>query len=225
MSHYDTLGVARDATEAEIRRAFRKKASECHPDRHHHDPELKAANDARMSAINGAYTVLRDPERRAHYDVTGQDEVEEDPIEAKAGELLMTTFRAAIDEDGDMVMFVTARLRAAKAETESTLSGLRLQQRNVAKKRDKIKVKRGENMVQAMIDKKLEHLTADIEANALGVQALTRALELVDNYVWEDPDDKKTAMQALWTQQQRDLANVQLLTGIFAGGPGAGRRF
>ena len=63
-SYYEVLGVAPDATEEEIKRAYRKLALKYHPDRCESDTtEL-------MSRINGAYAVLGDPGQRASYDLT-----------------------------------------------------------------------------------------------------------------------------------------------------------
>jgi hypothetical protein len=61
--HYATLGVRSDATEKEIRDAYRALARRYHPDR-----EPSAA--ARMASINEAYRVLGEPARRAVYDAT-----------------------------------------------------------------------------------------------------------------------------------------------------------
>lgn len=65
--YYATLGVARDAGEADIKKAFRKLARKYHPDV---SQEPDAA--ARMSEVNEAYAVLSDAERRAAYDRVGQ---------------------------------------------------------------------------------------------------------------------------------------------------------
>jgi DnaJ-class molecular chaperone len=61
---YKTLGVARTATAAEIKKAYRKLARSSHPDLH---PDDKAA-EARFTAISAAYDLLKDPETRACYD-------------------------------------------------------------------------------------------------------------------------------------------------------------
>lgn len=70
MTHYAVLGVADDATLAEIRRAYVRLAREHHPDRHAHgSPAERAAAEQRMRAINAAWGELRDPERRRRYDL------------------------------------------------------------------------------------------------------------------------------------------------------------
>ena len=60
---YALLGVERDASEAEIKKAYRKLAMEFHPDRNH-----GAEAEERFKEITEAYEVLRDPEQRATYD-------------------------------------------------------------------------------------------------------------------------------------------------------------
>ena len=65
--YYDVLGVTRDASSDDIRKAYRKLARKFHP-----DVSKEADAAARMSEINEANTVLSDPERRAAYDAIGQ---------------------------------------------------------------------------------------------------------------------------------------------------------
>ncbi|HUG29146.1 MAG TPA: J domain-containing protein [Candidatus Limnocylindria bacterium] len=67
--YYRTLGVPRTATQAEIKKAFRKLARESHPDKHAGD---KAA-EKRFKAINEANAVLSDAAKRAKYDQFGAD--------------------------------------------------------------------------------------------------------------------------------------------------------
>jgi curved DNA-binding protein len=64
--YYATLGVPRDASQDDIRRAYRKLARENHPDLNK-DPEA----EERFREIGEAYEVLRDPEKRERYDRLG----------------------------------------------------------------------------------------------------------------------------------------------------------
>jgi DnaJ-class molecular chaperone len=61
---YKTLGVARTATEADIKKAYRKLAKELHPDRNRDNP--KAAE--RFSQVTNAYDLLSDKDKRARFD-------------------------------------------------------------------------------------------------------------------------------------------------------------
>ncbi len=67
--YYKTLGVGKNATEKEIKKAYRKLARQCHPDV---CPGDKAAEE-RFKEINEAYEVLSDPEKRQKYDQFGAD--------------------------------------------------------------------------------------------------------------------------------------------------------
>src|SRR5438874_9383372 len=64
---YVVLGVQRDASETDIKKAYRKLAMECHPDRNNGD---KAAEE-KFKLVTEAYEVLRDPDKRAAYDRYG----------------------------------------------------------------------------------------------------------------------------------------------------------
>ena len=64
--YYATLGVPRNASEEEVRKAFRRKALEFHPDRN----KDQDASD-KFKEVNEAYQVLTDPQRRSQYDRFG----------------------------------------------------------------------------------------------------------------------------------------------------------
>jgi curved DNA-binding protein len=61
--YYQILGVARDASADDIKKAYRKLARKYHP-----DVSKEADAEARMKEVNEAYTVLADPEKRAAYE-------------------------------------------------------------------------------------------------------------------------------------------------------------
>ena len=64
--HYRTLQVTRDAESEVIERAFKALSLKHHPDVVHETRRAEA--NRRMQAINAAYAVLRDPDRRRRYD-------------------------------------------------------------------------------------------------------------------------------------------------------------
>jgi molecular chaperone DnaJ len=65
--YYATLGVARDASADDLKRAYRKLAMECHPDRN----SGNAGAEARFKELNEAYDVLKDDQKRGAYDRYG----------------------------------------------------------------------------------------------------------------------------------------------------------
>ncbi len=68
--YYETIGVARDASEVDIKKAFRQLAMKYHPDR---NPDNKESEE-KFKEINEAYSCLIDPEKRANYDRFGTAE-------------------------------------------------------------------------------------------------------------------------------------------------------
>ena len=65
--YYGTLGVPRDASQADLKKAFRKLARKHHPDVNKGDNEA----ERRFKEVNEAYDVLSDPEKRKLYDQLG----------------------------------------------------------------------------------------------------------------------------------------------------------
>jgi curved DNA-binding protein len=66
--YYETMGVKRDATHDEIKRAYRKLARKYHP-----DVSKEADAEAKFKAVGEAYAVLKDSEKRAAYDQLGEN--------------------------------------------------------------------------------------------------------------------------------------------------------
>jgi len=71
--YYDTLGVSKQASADEIKKAYRKQALEWHPDRHKDDKE---AAEKKFKDINEAYQILSDPQKRKAYDQFGHNAFE-----------------------------------------------------------------------------------------------------------------------------------------------------
>lgn len=70
--YYEVLGIPRDATETEIKKAFRSTARQLHPDVNDHDP----AAEEKFKEAAEAYEVLSDPDRRSTYDTYGHEGLE-----------------------------------------------------------------------------------------------------------------------------------------------------
>ena len=78
--YYEVLGVQKNATPEDIKKAYRKMAKECHPDLHPNDKQA----EERFKELNEANEVLSDPDKRARYDQFGFDGPQ-NPFTAGAG--------------------------------------------------------------------------------------------------------------------------------------------
>ena len=67
--YYEVLGVAKNATEEEIKKAYRKKAIQYHPDKNPGDKEA----EEKFKEAAEAYDILSNPEKRQRYDQFGHE--------------------------------------------------------------------------------------------------------------------------------------------------------
>jgi len=67
--YYQVLGVSRDASDSDIKKAYRKLAIQYHPDKNPGDSEA----EEKFKEISAAFDILKDPEKRAKYDQFGHD--------------------------------------------------------------------------------------------------------------------------------------------------------
>lgn len=68
IDYYKILGVDKSIPQKDVKRAYLKRAKQFHPDLHPDDPKAKA----KFQALNEAYAVINDPEKRAKYDQYGE---------------------------------------------------------------------------------------------------------------------------------------------------------
>jgi curved DNA-binding protein CbpA len=174
--HYQTLGVPRDASQADIRAAFRRAATEHHPDREGGDAE-------RMAAANRAYETLGDPERRAEYDATGGDKAA-DRFETECRQQLVTLFDAALaGQDENLLGAARELLSTAVRQVDVQHDANTRRAARLRKRRDRIIRKGcGENLFTGLVDSQLLAIDAQLAQLEHGRKVFARVGELLDEY-------------------------------------------
>ncbi|MEG2974122.1 MAG: molecular chaperone DnaJ [Malacoplasma sp.] len=100
--YYEILGISRTADETEIKKSFRKKAMEFHPDRNK-SPEA----DAKFKEVNEAYEVLSDSQKKATYDKYGHDGLDNQGFHSQGFDPfdIFNQFFSGNDSSGDFGSF------------------------------------------------------------------------------------------------------------------------
>jgi curved DNA-binding protein CbpA len=174
--HYAVLGVARDATHEDIKAAYRRKSREHHPD--------KGGDAAAMQAVNRAWEVLGDPERRARYDATGDERASDrDPMQAAAVSALADLMSGAL-EAHNPVAHCHGELSQRQRECEQQIMMARQKMRRLEKRRGLVRVKTdgAANIYQGLVDAQLAAARAVIEGNEKVLQLSKLVGQLLADY-------------------------------------------
>jgi curved DNA-binding protein CbpA len=174
MSHYDTLGVTKDADSEAIKKAYRRKAKKLHPDREGGDTEG-------MAALNRAYAVLSDDTRKAKYDSTGNDDPQ-NMEDAEAKNLIMQIFSQALQSNQpNPLKYARDTIANSIANTIGQVHQIGGQVEILKSKRDKVRSK-GHNLYQMLIDQQIAGGESQIKQITAKRLALERAKALLEEY-------------------------------------------
>lgn len=177
MTFYEILGIDPSATPTAIRAAYRKKASELHPDKNH------GKTGEEMALVQQAYDCLSDPTRRKMYDSDGVD-LNPATIQSEALDLVTRHVNLALDEeDPEILASVYGSLVNLQIAADGALLSAKLKRKNLAKRVGRFKKKKeGDNLIHRLIEKKITGL--DVETATLKRQQalLQAAFELVADY-------------------------------------------
>lgn len=184
MSLYEDLGVPRDASDAEIKRAYRREAQKKHPDRPGGSAEA-------FFSVNHAYQVLSDRSRRARYDKTEDDAGLDVQHEAK--QRVIYLLFCAIDAINDLehinlIDSIRKRVRKDEASDVSTLAKLeeKVTRRQRVLRRIRRRVSDGRpNVLAAALEHDIEAIRRNI---AVGHEALAThkaVFAVLDEYAYD----------------------------------------
>lgn len=181
--YFDALGVKRDATDEELRAAFRRKAKATHPDR-------KGGDNMQMVLVNRAYETLKDPERRKAYEQTGQDRPAN--FVSAAREMLVAKFMLFMvsEDSGDMINFAMARIMEEKNKHRANLVEGKKAVSLLQKRIKKLKFKgRGTDFIRLAVEFEIQKVQHQVNIVQQTIDKLNCALEMAKDYEFESESD------------------------------------
>ena len=190
--HYETLGVSRDASKEEIKKAHRKKVKAEHPDAGG-DPE-------KFMLIQIAYEVLTDDERRERYD---KGEPDPPSIIQEAFTFVANMFKTLIDKSdesmicvdivGRMVGIVAMEKDNVKKQVRTWEKRIKLYEQMT--KRLTFKGNKRPNILTGLLNRELQGFRNAIKQAEKQIEMLTLATEIIKEYEFE-PESPMTSNRA-----------------------------
>lgn len=182
---YKLLGISKDASEKDIKKAYRKASSKNHPDR--------GGSTDQQALINHAKAVLSNPEARKRYDETGDDQMTGNyDTTSRADQILAQIFQSImqsddlppniVDEARRQANGKIGELQGANAEMAEALA-------KVAKQRGRVKTKRDHNLVEGLLDERENRLREATAGNEETIIVMATVVEMIDQYEDTRPED------------------------------------
>lgn len=186
---YDLLGIEPGATAEEIKRAYKRRAKELHPDKTGGDPDKENL----FKQVKNAYETLIDPVRRAQYDETGSGPAT--PIEIEATGILSSLFAGMIDQIATESITrlphsagktVQEMVDGAKKNIDENHKGI-LNCAKVIEKLEEIRPKvefdgKGKNLFTAVLDQKIELIKDQRKGKEHNIQVNEEILKMLKHY-------------------------------------------
>ena len=205
---YDVLGVDRDATPADVKKAYRRRAKDTHPDAGG-DPE-------QFEKVHKSYLVLMDPAKRGRFDATGT--MEDNPAASAPFQLMVSTIDKLLDQidapwEHDLVDLARKQLQQQKAQIEGGRQGIDQHRKKIVRTVGRFKSKKGNNALEAIIARRLQAIElADARAKD-DLAVVTAAIELLADYEF-----KHEARSPYAQQQSSSLLQMMQMNAAFNAG-------
>ena len=178
---YNVLGVAANATKSEIKKAFKSKAMQLHPDRGGDSDEFKI--------IEKAHRILSDDDKRKKYDTTG-DTGTVKTLEDKAVDVLSQMFNEVVSKGNfkvDIVNYVHTILTNNKNRLEQNLCKLDVKQATLNKQLGRV-ISTGEhNNFEAVLNNVIDSAKNQTDEIKENLTIVLKAEELLADYSDEKP--------------------------------------
>ena len=184
MKLYDILGVPTDASQNEIREAYRRLAMELHPDRPDGDAD-------KFLPVQTAYDVLGDKKKRARYDETG--DVEDQHFNDLVDDKMMQLFNGMLSEEQDVAGNAVDQMRGM---IEKSIDGTMHNQNKIEAKKARLKKRRsrikitqghGVNLYTQLADASISQCDQQIAHLEEMINVLNEVLHRIDWYEDVEP--------------------------------------
>lgn len=176
--HYTTLGINSDATQDEIKKAYRERAKATHPD-------INEGNDEEFKAVNRANEILSDPEARKKYDESGYEgSSNQEQLVNSLITMLSMEFLDHLDvKTESLTEFLKSRIEDNISAATKLINSQKtsLEKAKLAVERVK-RVSGGENMIKKVWLHKISETERAIEHHEQSILILKIALTEVDGY-------------------------------------------
>ena len=178
---YDILGIKKDASKDQIKKAHRNGVKENHPD--------KGGNKEKFQEIQLAYDVLGNDKKRDHYDATGETEIK-DEFQQRFTSFILEVLIPEIEKSDDLnIDLIGHGIAVLRDELKKSNDAVKEYNKHVEKIEKSIlrvsKEKEGINFLSMMIEEKVRQYKSKIAQAQVMVEFFERALEEMRDYKYE----------------------------------------
>jgi curved DNA-binding protein CbpA len=182
---YTDLGVAPDASADEIRKAYRSKVQQAHPD--------KGGCPKEFMLYQTAYNVLSDPDLKAAYDATGmqfgKNELDEQ-VKSELSTLLLQLTDFFDPTKSDIVQMMQTSIQDRVRHVESSTKGLYAQKIRLQKIMNRLSSKSGDNFLKAALVQQCEMASSQIADLDKAQFLFTKMLGTLADFSYEVDADR-----------------------------------
>ena len=191
--YYEFLGVEKDATQAEIKKAFRQKSKTMHPD--------IGGDQKEFSTLTKAYETLSDPDKRAFYDRTGMNQGKSFDLHEAAENFIIQLFDNIIEDS--MCINGEELMNALYSQCRSRIKARQKDLQFISRTKEGYEEKVGcilkdgeeETLFDRIIKDKIQRCEEEISLAQVDIQTIELAIKILNGYKPKPDDELKTSMQ------------------------------
>lgn len=200
---YETLGVERTASAADVKAAYRRRARKAHPD--------TGGSSEAMTALTVAYATLGDADKRAEYDATGKYGSTIDQARGEALDLINQIYNQIIEKPnalqidivGETVRHITGMRGQANAHV-AKLEGMIVA---FGKMKKRVKTRKGPNVLGGLLDQRIQMAGQGLAATRRDIERIGLALDILKDEKFE-PEPRTSTTSVFWSTASAGTATT-----------------